>query len=77
MRFLGHREIMQRGCDYCLDKQVIHNAKSGYNVTCCHYEECPYHELDNVKIYGEYIQKTNTSGLAKALAELAKLVLRE
>ena len=32
----------------------------------CPYEECPYHELDDVT-YEEYLAKTDKSGLAKIL----------
>ena len=47
MRTVSLEEKRQRGCAYCLD------YKRG-----CKYEECPYHELDDVKTYGEYLEKT-------------------
>lgn len=33
-------------------------------------KECPYHELDDVKTYEEYLQKTDKNGLAKILEML-------
>lgn len=69
MRELTQGEILKRGCRYCADKQRMLDCRK---ISHCPYEECPYHELDNVKTYGEYIHKTNTSGLARALAELTK-----
>jgi hypothetical protein len=71
MRYLTKREIYKRGCIYCLDKSQVHDHRGGV-ISQCPYDKCPYHELDNVKTYGEYIQKTNKSGLARVLANLAK-----
>ena len=67
MRKLNHREMIKRGCLYCED--CSHGSGKD---TRCPYDKCPYHELDNVKTYGEYILKTDKSGLARALAELTK-----
>lgn len=69
MRELNQREILKRGCIYCADKQRVLGER---RISQCPNDECPYRELDSVKTYGEYIQKTNTDGLAKALAELTK-----
>lgn len=69
MRELLQNEIAKRGCRYCADKERV---LGGAKVSHCPHDECPYRELDNVKSYGEYIHKTNTSGLARALAELTK-----
>ena len=66
MRQLKLSEIEKRGCRYC----DARTSEKKYSY--CPHEECPYHELDKVKSYGEYIQKTNKSGLARALRELAK-----
>lgn len=66
MRRLKPSEVEKRGCRFCADKA------SDKHYSYCLHEECPYHELDNVKTYGEYIQKTNKSGLARALAALTK-----
>ena len=67
MRKLKQREMHKRGCLYCAD--CTHG--SGMD-TICHHEKCPYHELDKVKNYGEYMLKTSKSGLAKVLADLTK-----
>lgn len=53
MRPLKLREIEQRGCRFCADRT------SDNNYSHCPHEECPYHELDNVKTYGEYMEKTD------------------
>lgn len=49
MRVVSSEEKRQRGCEYCLH----HKKRSG-----CSFNECPYHELDDVKTYGEYLEKT-------------------
>lgn len=48
MRIVSLKEWSQRGCAYCLDRK-------GHS---CKHNECPYHELDDVKNYGEYLEKT-------------------
>ena len=45
MRIISEKEWKQRGCAYCLD----HKKKQ------CKHDECPYHELDNVETYEEYM----------------------
>jgi hypothetical protein len=67
VRRITHNEMSKRGCLYCADCE----CGSGKH-TECRYHKCPYHELDNVKTYGEYIQKSNKSGLARVLANLTK-----
>jgi hypothetical protein len=67
VRRLTYSEMSKRGCLYCADCE----CGSGQH-TECHHEKCPYHELDDVKNYGEYILKSNESGLARALANLTK-----
>lgn len=66
MRKLRETETRKRGCLYCADRRSV----GGYSI--CTYDKCPYHELDKVKTYGEYIQKTNKSGLALELEEVTK-----
>lgn len=41
----------KRGCVDCADHKVINGRMA------CPYEECPYHELDNVDCYSEYLHK--------------------
>jgi hypothetical protein len=72
MRPLTDKGIRKRGCYYCADKERMYDDKKRSYVNLCPYDKCPYHELDDVKTYGEYIQKTDESGLARALAELTK-----
>ena len=72
MRPFTDKENRQRGCDFCADKMRMYDAKKRHNVNLCPHDKCPYHELDNVKTYGEYIQNTDKSGLARVLANLAK-----
>ena len=67
MRRLKYFDVNKRGCLYCTD--CTHG--SGKQTECQH-DRCPYHELDKVKSYGEYIRKTSKSGLAKVLANLTK-----
>lgn len=47
MRRVRNAERAQRGCGECIDRV------SGK----CPHEECPYHELDDVKTYGEYLKR--------------------
>lgn len=49
MRTLARSEMIQRGCEFCLDHRS--NGRAG---TGCIHAKCPYHELDNVKTYREY-----------------------
>lgn len=71
MRALKQLEINQRGCHYCADRESRYRCE-GHTESICHHDVCPYHELDDVKDYHEYIKKTEDSGLARALRELAK-----
>ena len=71
MRELSKREIEKRGCKYCAD--VIPPGYIGRFTHCkCPHEKCPYHELDKVKTYQEYLKKAKVGGLAKLLANLAR-----
>lgn len=50
MRRLTQNDMVKRGCRYCLDYR-----KSGNNsFKGCIHDECPYHELDDVKDYKQY-----------------------
>lgn len=55
-RRLEQEEIRQRVCRYCLDKKMITISK-GCNVIGCSFKECPYHELDDISTYDEFLQK--------------------
>ena len=41
--------MRKRGCVYCAD--LLGHID-------CKFTKCPYHELDNVRTYGEYLKKT-------------------
>lgn len=53
-------EYVKRGCYYCAD----------YIDRECIHEKCPYHELDNVKSYNEYLKKAKKGGLVKILESI-------
>ena len=52
MRKLKQNEIFKRGCAFCLD--MIPPPRKNQNRWCSH-DKCPYHELDDAKTYGEYL----------------------
>lgn len=49
MRNVPRNESIQRGCEWCL-----HHGNGTKGGFICPYDECPYHELDNVKTFREY-----------------------
>lgn len=61
MRPLKLREIEQRGCRFCADRT------SDNNYSHCPHEECPYHELDKVKDYKEYMKKRSEFSISELL----------
>ena len=58
-RLKTNEEQKKRGCHWCAD----------FKRTCPH-EQCPYHELDDVKSYNEYLKKADKNELLKLLAAL-------
>ena len=71
MRPIHDGERKQRGCSYCKDlvlQDITWNKK--YKQRNCPHEKCPYHELDDIKTYKEYLKKPVTSGLEKILENL-------
>ena len=68
MRRLKKAEQDQRGCHYCYD---VIPPKYKFENRKCPNEECPYHELDNVKTYGEYLKKSGSLSITHLL-ELQK-----
>ena len=64
-REIRDTERKQRGCHYCVNGIAPTDRRNQYRQ--CPYKECPYHELDDVKNYDEYLQKTDKNGLAKIL----------
>jgi hypothetical protein len=63
-RRLRKTEQEQRGCQYCM--YMLPPRFKNENRRCP-YKECPYHELDNVKTYGEYLKKSGSINIAKLL----------
>lgn len=53
MRRIELEEKKQRGCGYCL------HYRTGAGKSYCPFDECPYHELDNVTSYEEYLESQN------------------
>lgn len=54
----------KRGCYLCADVKKIKIKDRGTMLTVkyCPYDECPYHELDDVKCYSEYDNKVKKQG---------------
>ena len=52
-------EAKKRGCHWCADFKRK-----------CQHEVCPYHELDDVKTYDEYLKKAKKNGFVKLLESL-------
>lgn len=57
MRVLHKKEIVQRGCAYCLDA-VMKVSYLGYRARHCPFSECPYRELDEYDTYKDYLKNT-------------------
>ena len=70
MRNIRLEERNKRGCDHCMD--VIPPEYRGTWKTSrrCPYDECPYHVLDDVSTYREYLKKTANIGIVKVLEAL-------
>ena len=72
MRAIRDSVRLQRGCDYCADMIKPNRDGGKYTPRQCPYDECPYHELDDIEKYAEYLQKTDNDGLIKALEDMGK-----
>lgn len=66
LRQLKGKEATQRGCLYCAHMKLEYVGK-GRKRTHCPFRECPYHELDNVKRYTDYLKNTENGELIKLL----------
>ncbi len=76
MRYIIDLNSNKRGCEICAD---VVKAKRHYNgettyPKACPYDECPYHELDDVKNYSEYDKRMKKLG-GNIIDELAKKIL--
>lgn len=61
MRKVRLRERKKRGCDYCTEYVI----SKGY--THCKHNECPFHELDGHRTYGDYLKTCPDVDLMKLL----------
>lgn len=76
MRHVKNVERKQRGCEWCIDtvrtyKRIRTTGKTNIRM-CCIHEKCPYHELDNVKTYSEYLKEYGTDSVSKLLSAILK-----
>lgn len=69
MRRLRKKCIVQRGCDYCLER--IPPDVEGKSSMCPHYV-CPYHELDEVEDYKGYLKSISDVPLGELLGMVRK-----
>lgn len=69
MRTLHKKEQAQRGCIYCID--VVSVGETWTSRSCPH-DECPFHELDSVKSYAEYLNSVSDVPINTLLRLLCK-----
>jgi hypothetical protein len=67
MRRLHNKERYQRGCDFCIDKVKCKTVANKQVMSRCPYDECPYHELDGINTYDEFLKASSSVGLLKLL----------
>lgn len=60
----------KRGCGYCLDFIPWEKIGNTRTKSKCPYDECPYHELDDVKTYEEYVDGVSDVPIAALMARL-------
>lgn len=77
MRRLTREERVKRKCCDCpSEKRISRRVYKGdglakaERVYVCAYDECPYHELDDVKNYGEYLRSVDRGGARYLLSAL-------
>ena len=56
MRVLHNKERTQRGCIWCADVVPTNTDDNLTRRRKCPHDVCPYHELDDVKTYDEYMK---------------------
>lgn len=61
MRYVIDCNPSKRGCDLCADVVIKHDTATGNGRKFCIHDECPYHELDDVKRYIEYDKRVKKS----------------
>jgi hypothetical protein len=61
MRKIRLRERKKRGCEYCTEYVIINRY-----IQCKH-NECPFHELDGHRTYGDYLKTCPEVDIMKLL----------
>jgi hypothetical protein len=73
MRRLKKKYMVQRGCDFCLDR-IPPEYRGTYMVaqSRCPHDVCPYHELDEVEDYKDYLKSISDVPLGVLLGMARK-----
>lgn len=76
MRYIKNVERKKRGCEWCIDTvrkytKIRTTGKTNIRMQCIH-KKCPYHELDNVKSYTEYLRSIGTDSVSAILKALLR-----
>ncbi len=70
MRRIHNAERKQRGCNYCAHAIPPEQDGRSYKCRACPFDECPYHELDEVKSYSHYLKRYGDLTLGALLLSL-------
>lgn len=78
MRRLTKLEVHQRGCHDCTDIRSIKRGEylsdveliKSERIYACIHSVCPYHELDHVKSYKEYLRSVDVDAARRWIAAL-------
>ncbi len=68
MRKISKTEQYQRGCRYC--RFVAREKQDGQIFVVCPANQCPFHELDTVKLYTDYLKKYGKENMKQILVSL-------
>lgn len=70
MRKIKRSCLEQRGCSFCLDR-IAPVVKSKYTTSSmCPHNVCPYHELDSVDTYTDYLNSISDLPVGELLKRL-------
>jgi hypothetical protein len=72
MRNLRKNCVEQRGCKYCLDRIPPEDRGTHHTASKCPHYECPYHELDEVEDYNDYLNGISDIPLGRVLGMVRK-----
>ena len=72
MRKLKKQCVEQRGCDCCLDRIPPTYIRKSDSVSRCPHDVCPYHELDEVEDYKDYLKGISDVPLGRVLGMVRK-----